>query len=327
MSTRQRVTGGACATAGRPSGIMDPMRTSLRRTGLASVAVALLLTAAACGGEDSATDPVAEQVDTPSSSAEPTPDGEGSSAPAEEEPAEAGAVPVYYVGDSGSGPRLYREFRKVSGEPGLGAAEMAASGTPADPDYRSAFPAGGGFSSVAHEDGRIVVVVSDDSWTDRPPGMSDDDAQVALQSLVYTVQGALQSRDPVTVESAGGATTLFGIDTADGVANADQLEVLSLVNVTSPEQGAEVSGSFTATGVASSFEATVPWEVRDSSDAVVVRGFATAEGWMDALYPWETEVDLSGLAPGTYTFIAMTDDPSGGEGNPPQYDTKTIEVS
>ena len=47
---------------------------------------------------------------------------------------------------------------------------------------------------------------------------------------------------------------------------------------------------------------------------------------MDALYPWETEVDVSDLPPGTYTFIAMTDDPSGGEGNPPMFDTKEITV-
>lgn len=310
---------------------MDPMRTTskdrLRRTPLAALATAALLTLSACGDGDTVTDPVADEVSTsPTTSAEPSPVVE-SSAPAEEEPAAAGAVPVYYVGDSGSGPRLFREFRKVSGDPALGAAEMAASGSPADPDYRSAFPSGGGFSSVGHEGSTIEVALSDEAWVDRPSGLSADDAELAVQSLVYTVQGALQSRDPVVVTSPGGATTLLGVETADGVANADQLEVLSLVNVTSPEQGAEVSGTFTASGVASSFEANVPWEVRDSSDAVVVRGFATAEGWMDALYPWETEVDLSGLAPGDYTFIAMTDDPSGGEGNPPQYDTKSITVS
>ena len=47
---------------------------------------------------------------------------------------------------------------------------------------------------------------------------------------------------------------------------------------------------------------------------------------MDKLYPWETEVDVSGLAPGTYTFVAMTDDPSGGEGGGPTEDSKTIIV-
>ena len=86
-----------------------------------------------------------------------------------------------------------------------------------------------------------------------------------------------------------------------------------------------MSGSFTADGVASSFEATVPWEIRQG-DEVVKKGFTTAEGWMDKLYPWEAEVDVSGLAPGEYTFVALTDDPSGGEGFGPSEDSKTITV-
>ncbi|MGH3361773.1 MAG: Gmad2 immunoglobulin-like domain-containing protein, partial [Nocardioides sp.] len=70
----------------------------------------------------------------------------------------------------------------------------------------------------------------------------------------------------------------------------------------------------------------VPWEIRDG-DSVVASGFVTAEGWMDKLYPWETEVDVSGLSPGTYQFVAMTDDPSGGaEGGGPTEDSKTITV-
>jgi len=301
---------------------------------VASLSLAALVTAAtltSCGGDDSAEDPSTASGTT---SASPTPSEEPTTAeptPTEgggvEEDAPTGTVPVYYVGSTGQGDRLFREFRKVSGEPGLGAAEMVASGSPLDPDYRSAFPDGSGFSSVSTEDGLVVVTLADDDWVARPGDMNGRAASLAVQSLVYTVQGALQTRDPVEVrDSSGAATTLLGVDTAGGVANADQLEVLSLVNVTSPEQDSEVSGSITASGVASSFEATVPWEVRDDSDAVVLNGFATAEGWMDGLYPWETEVDLSGLAPGTYTFLAMTSDPSGGEGNPPMFDTKQVTV-
>ena len=59
---------------------------------------------------------------------------------------------------------------------------------------------------------------------------------------------------------------------------------------------------------------------------VVLDGFSTAEGWIEHLYPWEAEVDVSGLEPGTYTFAVMTDDPSGGEGPGPTEDTKTIVV-
>jgi hypothetical protein len=53
-----------------------------------------------------------------------------------------------------------------------------------------------------------------------------------------------------------------------------------------------------------------------------------AEGWgPDNLFPWKLEVDVSGLEPGTYLFVAMNDDPSGGaEGHGPDVDTRTIVV-
>jgi hypothetical protein len=87
-----------------------------------------------------------------------------------------------------------------------------------------------------------------------------------------------------------------------------------------------VRDRFVVSGIANSFEANVPWEVRQG-DRVVARGFATADGWMDKLYPWSTQVNVSKLAPGTYTFVARTDDPSGGaEGAGPTEDTKTIVV-
>jgi hypothetical protein len=102
--------------------------------------------------------------------------------------------------------------------------------------------------------------------------------------------------------------------------------VRGLVNVLTPAEGTTVSGSFTAAGEASSFEATVPWQLRDESGKKVLDGFATADGWIDGLYPWETTVKVETLEPGTYTFVAMTDDPSGGEGPDPTEDTKTIVV-
>ncbi len=148
-----------------------------------------------------------------------------------------------------------------------------------------------------------------------------------MQQLVYTIQGVQQAEVPVRVVDQGGtAVPLFGVDSADGLARADQNDVLALVSITEPAEGATVSGTFTASGVANSFEATVPWEIRDGSGAKVLDGFSTAEGWMDKLYPWTTSVDVSSLAPGSYTFVALTDDPSGGEGGGPTEDTRSITV-
>jgi len=116
------------------------------------------------------------------------------------------------------------------------------------------------------------------------------------------------------------------VPTAGPVVREPELDVLSLVSVSDPAEGQVVDGTFTARGRASSFEATVPWQISRDDD-VVLDGFATAEGWVDGLYPWETEIDVSGLGPGAYTFEARTDDPSGGaEGAGPYSDTRTIVV-
>ena len=139
--------------------------------------------------------------------------------------------------------------------------------------------------------------------------------------MVYTLQAAVQSRLPVRFP----LDTVLGVDTSEPVANASPIEVLALVNISDPAEGATVGGSFTVSGVASSFEANVPWEIRQG-DQVVKSGFATAEGWMDKLYPWQADVDVSDLAPGDYTFVAKTDDPSDGEGGGPHVDTRTITI-
>ncbi len=89
-----------------------------------------------------------------------------------------------------------------------------------------------------------------------------------------------------------------------------------LITLTEPAEGATVSDSFEASGKANSNEANVPWEVRDTTGETVLEGATTAEGWMDKLYPWRTTVDVSELDPGTYLFIARTDDTSDGEGKP-----------
>ncbi|NPC98358.1 Gmad2 immunoglobulin-like domain-containing protein [Nocardioides sp. zg-DK7169] len=302
---------------------------TLSFTATTAVALAVL---AGCGEDQPAAQDPAPTDSAASDSPSPgSPDTTGSPEPAEPstsptDDAGEATVPAYFVGETPQGLRLFREFHRVSGaDPLAAAAELVTSGSPRDPDYRTLFPAGT-FASVEHTDGKFVATLADDAWQQAPAGMSKKDAALAVQQLVHTLQGVQQQRSPLEVVLDGSPTTLLGVDTAGGVRNADQLSTLALVNVTTPSEGASVSGTVTAEGLASSFEATVPWEVR-RGDEVVLDGFATADGWMDRLYPWRVEVDLSGLEPGKYTFVARTDDPSGGaEGNGPTEDTKTINV-
>ena len=297
------------------------MNARTRIAALASLSALALAGLSACGS-DNATDP-ASADGSATQAAEPDESGDPSEAGSED--AGKTTVPVYFIGDTPTGPRLYREFRQVeSDNPAQEALALMTAGDALDPDYSSLFPSDGAtFTSVEVGDDTITVGLPDESWTTAPDGMTDDDARLAAQQLVYTLQGVAQKRLPVSITLDGAPADLFGL--AGEVSNDPEIEIRALVNITSPEEGATVGDTFTASGVSSSFEATTPWEVRQG-DTVVKEGFATAEGWMDKLFPWETEVDVSDLPAGEYTFVASTDDASDGEGGGPMVDTKTITI-
>src|SRR6478752_7060309 len=280
---------------------MVPMSSRTRLAALASLSALTLAGLSACGDETAP----ASGDSAPTQAADPGDDG----GETPDEPASEGGdtttVPVYFVGDTPQGQRLFREFRKVEGDdPAVEALALATAGDALDPDYGTLYP-GGSFASVEIGADKITVGLPDESWTTAPDGMSDDEARLATQQMVYTVHGI-----------------------AGEVSNDPETDVRALVNITTPEEGATVSGTFTASGASSSFEANTPWEIRKGgADGEVVKdGHATADGWMDKLYPWETEVDVSDLPAGQYTFVAMTDDPSDGEGGGPTVDTKSITV-
>lgn len=310
------------------------MSTPLRRTAVALAGTTLSLgLLAACGDDDpapSAGDPTSASSDAtdPTDAGTDATDGtDGTDGSATDDPApDPRAIPVYYVGDTPQGDRLFREFTQSSGvDPLVAAAAAVTAGDPVDPDYRTSWPSGR-FASVEQTADAIVVDVADEAWLGRGD-LDRAQARLAVQQLVYTLQGAIGDRLPVKVEHDGEpAATLLGVTVGAGLKAAPELDVLALVNITEPAEGTVVTGTITATGRASSFEATVPWTIENRSGKVVLKGFATADGWVDKLHPWETEIDVSGLAPGRYTFIARTDDPSDGEGGGPTEDTKRITI-
>ncbi|MET1058799.1 MAG: Gmad2 immunoglobulin-like domain-containing protein [Nocardioides sp.] len=267
---------------------------------------------------------------TPSGQVSPT--GDASEEPTDGSSGDATgdtvAAPVYFAGDSPEGVSLYREFQRVdAGDRLRAAANLAVRGSAADPDYRSLWPDGAAIDAVGFDgvgvDGLLQVSLSDAALRVRPPTMTEREAQLAIQQVVYTLQGVVGARAPLQFLLDGHpADTVLGVPTAEPLANEPQLEVLSQVNLTAPEQGEEVASMLVVTGVASSFEATVPLKVMRGSE-VVLEDVATADGWGDRLYPFTVSLDLSSLPAGDYTLVASTDDPSGGaEGNGPYTDSK-----
>lgn len=302
-------------------------RRGRRTAAVASGALLTIALLAGCGeDEPTAQDPAENPSSEPTSS---TAEETTVSAPPSTSETDGGPatvdVSVYYAVDTG----LVREDTVgVGGDP-LSAAVSALREGPIDPDY-SSLVEGGAISSVSFDgvgaDGVFQVELSDESWTRRDSQTPQGTAELAVQQLLYTLQANANAKAPVEFYLDGEPVPFRGIE--GPVEAAPQLEVLSMMNVLSPADGAtfNVGDTFTAEGMASSFEATVPWEVRDASGAVVLDGFTTAEGWIERLYPWRADVDVSSLEPGEYTFVAMTDDPSGGEGGGPTEDTKTIVV-
>ncbi len=309
-------------------------RPSLRRwSGATAVVVATCLTLAACSDADDAapvSDETSEAGGTRSPSqptSEPTsqPTSEPTSAPTSEE--SGTAVPLYFAGDGARGTTLFREFQRVAGDPLTEAARIVAgSGAPVDPDYRTLWPQVE-ISSVTPTDGVLLVEIATDAFTERPDGMSKRDARLALQQLVYTLQGVQQERLPVVIDRPDTEARLFGLATGTPLRAGSVLRTLNLVSITSPAEGDTVTGdTLTVTGVANSFEASGPCRLIAGGQEVALEGYQ-ADGWIeDRLFPFEVELPLAGVT-GDVVVRCETDDPSGGaEGNGPAIDTKTITV-
>lgn len=228
----------------------------------------------------------------------------------------AETIPVYYLGETPFGPRLYREFQHVrTDDPLLASVTAAVQGEPVDPDYRSAWPDDARVGGASY-DGDVITVDLTGNLHDRPAGRSAAEAQMAVEQLVFTAQAAVgEGRLPVRITLDGGITDqVLGVPTSEPLSNGPILETLSHVSLTLPEEGQAVrGGTLEVNGVANSFEANVLLQLRPiGSDAVALEDFATAEGYMEEkLFPFQKRLDVSGVAPGRYLLVASTDDASG----------------
>lgn len=297
---------------------------------VATAAVIVVTTVVGSGGNDDppATSPTQTPTTAPSSSPDPSPSTTTTS-PAPDDV----AVPVYYVGETARGLGLYREFQRASGadDPVLAAVTLAVAGNPLDPDYRSVWPDDAGVAGVEATPDLITVDLSGASAA-RPAGMSEREAALAIEQVVYTAQAAYgKGRLPVAIQLGNGPTAeVLGVPTSEPLANGPVLKTLSHVNLTNPAEGQTVSGDTLAvSGVANSFEANVVVRLqRFEGTEVMAQEPFTAEGWMgDQLFPFAGSIDISEVPPGRYTLTAMTDDPSGGaEGPGADSDSKVITI-
>ncbi len=235
--------------------------------GAALATAAAVAAFAVLGGPSGSPDRAGSTATSPSTAATPTP---GTT-----------LVPAYFVSDTPRGPRLFREWDHAVGFDALEGALALIQRPASDPDYRTLW-SHGSLDSAQVRSGTIAVALGAGQVPEDP---------LALQQLVYTLQGAAGQRLPVQLlrdgEPVGAPMTAL-----------PQTDVLSQVMVNDPTEGLAVGAGFTARGAANSFEANVPWQIRDESGAVVEQGHATAAGWGDRLYPWSVRIDVRDLPAG-----------------------------
>ena len=289
---------------------------------------------------DDEVEPTSGPAASPSASATAEPTDEATDEPTDEPtedeteppPAELTAVPVYYVGQTPAGVRLFREFHRLEKESVdaaqvQAALEEALTDSALDPDYGSDWPEGTSVMGVNVDglDADDVVWIDlspAGSLHDRPAGMSKEQAEMAVEQLVHTAQAVLQQRHPIQFTLDGQRTdAVLGVPTSEPLAEGDPMAVQGSVWIISPQEGDTVGTTFTVEGRGAFFEANVSWQLLQGGE-VVQDGFTTAEEGM-VLSPYSFEVTAE---PGDYVLRVYDADMSGGEGNGEAEDTKNITV-
>jgi hypothetical protein len=216
---------------------------------------------------------------------------------------------VYVLGDTGAGPRLYREFRAGGSGDAVTAAVAGLAAAPADPDYRT--PWRDRTARVTRSGATATVTFA------AAPALGTGEARYAVQQVVYTVTAA----DPRLVRVRVVAPGLPAALTATALGRADQLNTLAPVWLLDPVDGGTAAATMTVSGTASVFEATVSVEVRRGS-AVLARTTATASVGAPGRGDWRATLSVP---PGDYVVAAY--EVSEKDGSRVGVDTKRVTVS
>lgn len=215
-------------------------------------------------------------------------------------------VPVYYVAEAlpRLGPRLYREFRTVPTQPGgriATAVHAMLTLSPLDPDYRSDWAAAGVTLRAVTTSG-AVATVDLSGWV----AVGAAAESTAVQQLVHTVTAAEPSITSVRVLVAGATPPSGHLDLSRPLTRARALDILALVWILEPTQGAVGGSPVTVRIYGTGFEGTIPVKVfRDGG--VVTSTVVTTR--MGELAEASTSIMLS---PGSYEIRAYNENMENG---------------
>ena len=219
------------------------------------------------------------------------------------------AVPVYVLGDTAGGARLYREFRPGGAAAAADPVRAALAGlalAPDDPDYRTAWT---GATGRAERAGAVVTVSFD-----HPPSLVGQGPGIAVQQVVWTVTAADNTVRRVRVLAPG-------LPAGPAAGRAGQRAVLAPVWLLAPVEGGSARSALTVTGTASVYEAAVRVEVRRGTE-LLARTTATASVGAPGRGEWKATMTVP---PGDYVVSAY--EVSAQDGSRVGVDTKRVTVT
>jgi hypothetical protein len=226
------------------------------------------------------------------------------------EPGHRTFVTAYYAGDTVDGRRLYAERRDMPENDPLSAAEHALAVAPEDPDHTNLWPADAiedvSFDG-AGEDGLVGVRI-DPAYRDRPASMAEDDAALALEQVVRTLQSAVRADAPVQFLVDGNPVDqVLGVPISEPLVASPDLDVLAPVSLSVPSEGQVVDNDegLRVRGRAASADGDLNVVVT-RVDGTVTVGDGTLKGMMrpDRLTAFDMSFTMSEAAPGVYDVVA-----------------------
>jgi hypothetical protein len=247
------------------------------------------------------------------------------------------AAGIYFVSDTASGPRLFREFQAIgtTTDPAqrvlLALQRLTDDVGPRDPDYRTMWPADS-FAAVRIEDDRVIVELGTEAALQGSAGIG----RYGVQQAVYTAEAALRDALPVAfVWNGQPARQVLGFRVGTTVDRDRSYDVTAPVNITDPAEDLAVEdGTLRANGTMATYIQDVDWALLRGSEVLFdgraipiditgpdARATLGAPGWeID-------DVDISDLAPGDYVFVVtVTDIGQTSDQTADFSDTRTITV-
>ncbi len=222
-------------------------------------------------------------------------------------------LPVYYLGTTSLGVRLFREYHVVQVDGADAAARaraalraMLATHSPADPDYRTPWRDAG--VNSARVDGDTVVV--DLHGVQATPAPDAQTARMAVQQLIWTATAASGTTALRVSFDGRQQAGLWGVPGLDGrLERAARADVQAPIWLIDPQQDAVVGRSTTVYVAGTVASGTVRLRVVDSGGTVI----SDQRVPLSASAPQLGEAHLTvPLEPGRYVVTAYVPGPSGG---------------